>query len=338
MDIYKKWSAEEIRLENYKQIGSSGPQVAQHTQPVQPGIFHFSPQISIEPGQARTISNTNTASLSTSVFGQQESSAFKTTNPDCFVFQASPNVTTIQPVCQPARQPSASKSTTRSGLALISNNDPAHFNRSYPPKPPAEDPDMDAIDQAVRKLDFNRSENEDFAQLPPDPHSAQSKSNISTKSPVGAITNGPTVEKALYNIDEEDYPTHPLFTPRFQNALKDGQGIAKAIETLSLDLSEVVDDNLHASLNKLQKDAKDLSTFHGVETRTIAVLGDSGGGKSSLINSLLHYPDLAKTVNAPTLLRTTRYKKYLTEAYLFFVGRHWLSLYLSCYRVPTKAD
>lgn len=43
------------------------------------------------------------------------------------------------------------------------------------------------------------------------------------------------------------------------------------------------------------EDAKGLRKFQGSDTRTIAVLGDSGEGKSSLINSLLHVPEIAQT-------------------------------------------
>ncbi|TVY75935.1 hypothetical protein LSUE1_G004583, partial [Lachnellula suecica] len=48
-------------------------------------------------------------------------------------------------------------------------------------------------------------------------------------------------------------------------------------------------------LKRLREDAIRLSTFQSTDTRTIAVLGDSGEGKSSLINALLHFPEIAKT-------------------------------------------
>ncbi|RKK19393.1 hypothetical protein BFJ65_g6115 [Fusarium oxysporum f. sp. cepae] len=52
---------------------------------------------------------------------------------------------------------------------------------------------------------------------------------------------------------------------------------------------------LDSDVSKLLDDAKDLQQFQGSDTRTIAVLGDSGEGKSSLINSLLHFPGVAQT-------------------------------------------
>lgn len=49
------------------------------------------------------------------------------------------------------------------------------------------------------------------------------------------------------------------------------------------------------AMSKFLKDARSLQVFQGTDTRTIAVLGDSGQGKSSLINSLLHFPGVAET-------------------------------------------
>ena len=51
-------------------------------------------------------------------------------------------------------------------------------------------------------------------------------------------------------------------------------------------------------LDRLLGEANKIGPFRSSKTRTIAILGDSGEGKSSLVNSLLHYPGIAKASDA----------------------------------------
>jgi hypothetical protein len=114
-----------------------------------------------------------------------------------------------------------------------------------------------------------------------------------------------------YDVRNEQGPLEPFFSASFQTALKNGLNIARdtvtAIENC-IGVSEPV-----ADLDRLLQDAKKLSTFQSSDKRIIAVLGDSGEGmvgyvkkriyinvllgKSSLINALLHFPEIAKTVS-----------------------------------------
>ncbi|KAH8688415.1 hypothetical protein BGZ61DRAFT_353751 [Ilyonectria robusta] len=129
---------------------------------------------------------------------------------------------------------------------------------------------------------------------PPDttPNTQQrfrSASEVSTPITQTSAVNPP------YDAQAESAPAHSFFTPVFQTALKNGSTIAKdafaSMEKLgSCGLAES-----DADLRRLMEDAKGLRKFQGSDTRTIAVLGDSGEGKSSLINSLLHVPEIAQT-------------------------------------------
>ncbi|RYP05881.1 hypothetical protein DL765_009691 [Monosporascus sp. GIB2] len=106
-------------------------------------------------------------------------------------------------------------------------------------------------------------------------------------------TVSPAVEVASYNVRDEQLPTHPFFTSSFQAVLKDGLDIAKGIANMIQSIPDSIERG--PEIHRLLEDARSLSSFVGSDTRTIAVLGDSGQGKSSLINSLLHFPDIAKT-------------------------------------------
>ncbi len=79
-----------------------------------------------------------------------------------------------------------------------------------------------------------------------------------------------------YDVRDEEAPLEPFFTPAFQTMLRNGLGIANrtvtAIERL------VGSSQPSGDLERLFNDAKNLSTFQSSDTRTIAVLGDSGEG------------------------------------------------------------
>lgn len=116
-----------------------------------------------------------------------------------------------------------------------------------------------------------------------------------------------------YDVRDEEAPLEPFFTLVFQTALQNGLGIAnKVVSAIEKSFGS---SELSSDLERLLQDAKRLGTFHSSDTRTIAVLGDSGEGnccfrqrvtavvnihigKSSLINALLHFPEIAKTVGS----------------------------------------
>jgi hypothetical protein len=82
--------------------------------------------------------------------------------------------------------------------------------------------------------------------------------------------------KLPYDIRDEPVPNEPFYSPAFQSSLKTGEEIAREATDL---LTEICSSNNNQALEHLEKLAKDLSTNRGSETRTIAILGDSGEGK-----------------------------------------------------------
>ena len=78
-----------------------------------------------------------------------------------------------------------------------------------------------------------------------------------------------------YDVLDEEVPPHPFFANSFQTTLQKGIEIAKrTVQTIS-SIPWVRD----SALDALLEDAKGLCVFHGSDTRTVAVLGDSGQGK-----------------------------------------------------------
>ena len=55
---------------------------------------------------------------------------------------------------------------------------------------------------------------------------------------------------------------------------------------------------INQTLIGLLGEANKIRSFRSSRTRTVAILGDSGEGKSSLVNSLLHFPGIAKASDA----------------------------------------
>ncbi|KAI9698042.1 MAG: hypothetical protein M1836_004395 [Candelina mexicana] len=119
---------------------------------------------------------------------------------------------------------------------------------------------------------------------------------------VGPIARKPSVidllppkpKKATYEVKDEVPPyDEPYFDPDFQKAIRHGKNLAGSIESvlLTCDLAKDKDSQIHG----LMKNAKQLKQFVAPAVCTIGVVGDSGAGKSSLINSLLDEPDLAET-------------------------------------------
>ncbi|KAJ5650938.1 uncharacterized protein N7484_004661 [Penicillium longicatenatum] len=102
-----------------------------------------------------------------------------------------------------------------------------------------------------------------------------------------------TAEAPTVDIREEPLPAAPVYNHRLQNGLKAVKSeLAFLADTMRL--SELNQDHSSA-LHSLSKQAKKMSMFEYPETRTVGFIGDSGVGKSSLINSLLDQKSLSRS-------------------------------------------
>ncbi|OHF03901.1 hypothetical protein CORC01_00763 [Colletotrichum orchidophilum] len=99
-----------------------------------------------------------------------------------------------------------------------------------------------------------------------------------------------------HDVKDEELPLNRFHDAAFQNAFGD----AKALMSQLVDVLE--GSPLHISpdstIKKLHRQAQELSRFQCPSTRIVGLVGDSGVGKSSVLNSLLDQEGLARTSNS----------------------------------------
>lgn len=110
-----------------------------------------------------------------------------------------------------------------------------------------------------------------LSNLSPSPNGLRPRS-ASDVSGISDINDSTTP----YDVRDEETPLEPFFTPSFQTALQDGLRIANKVENA---IEKLVGSSKPSNdLERLLTDARRLKTFQSSDTRTIAVLGDSGEG------------------------------------------------------------
>lgn len=99
--------------------------------------------------------------------------------------------------------------------------------------------------------------------------------------------------KRTYQVECEEPPSNPFYHTKFQKALS---GAMSCITDMNKVLSST---SLHqeagSTVHSLQQQAVDLGRQELPSLRIVGMIGDSAVGKSSLINSLLDKPNLAKS-------------------------------------------
>ncbi|KAL8387202.1 hypothetical protein RB599_002409 [Gaeumannomyces hyphopodioides] len=133
---------------------------------------------------------------------------------------------------------------------------------------------------------------------PPSSVALSTRSNASPPSSVTmsaiAVPSPPRANQrrlARHELADEEPPEEPFHRPAFQRALADTKDIVTALAT-------VLSENTHGDaslINGLREEAARLSRFELPATRKLGLVGGSGDGKSSLINSILDVPNLARS-------------------------------------------
>lgn len=218
-------------------------------------------------------------------FGQQ-ASTLQAKGQTAFTFRALHNVTPRPPSPEPSEvDPPASQSQTyppmlgfqQPALPIVEQELPQPLHTLY-------------SDEKIVAENANASIISGIADFPEStltssiPSSSRSRSEIiftpSTLSRRSSDTSdGSEASHRLesYDIRDEVPPTRDFFTPAFQSALQSGLDVARTAVASINRLAGCP--GFGDDLARLLKDAKDLSAFESSDTRTIAVLGDTGEGR-----------------------------------------------------------
>ncbi|EMT69826.1 hypothetical protein FOC4_g10008261 [Fusarium odoratissimum] len=125
------------------------------------------------------------------------------------------------------------------------------------------------------------------ATLSPEPRRSRNGTPRRRRSSTGAVEQ--------HDVADEELPDDAFHSPEFQGAFRDAKQLMSNIQSV------LGSSNIHeaheSTMRKLHEDAGRLSAFEYPATRTVGFVGDSGVGKSSLLNSLLDTKGLARTSN-----------------------------------------
>lgn len=118
----------------------------------------------------------------------------------------------------------------------------------------------------------------------------------SSISPSRRRRSSSTVNQAPHRVEDEEPPESIFYEQRVQGALSNARRITgRVAQVLS-------GSNMHqeqgSSVQTIYQQAAKLSTFEPSSCRIVGLVGDSGVGKSSLINSLLDKIDFARAVSS----------------------------------------
>ncbi|KAH8760482.1 hypothetical protein F5883DRAFT_563809 [Diaporthe sp. PMI_573] len=105
--------------------------------------------------------------------------------------------------------------------------------------------------------------------------------------------SSPRPEPVVHRVEDEELPDDEFHHPAFQRRLSQARSM---LEDLTRVLSS---SSIHLEPDSIVKrhhqESESLSKFQPLSTRTVGLVGESGVGKSSLINSLLDQDSLART-------------------------------------------
>ncbi|KAJ4218572.1 hypothetical protein NW759_008465 [Fusarium solani] len=104
------------------------------------------------------------------------------------------------------------------------------------------------------------------------------------------------VDRLPHNVLDEELPQDAFHSPEFQQAFRDAKQLMSTVEGVLG--SSSLHNSPESTIRRLHTEAGELARFEYPSTRTVGFVGDSGVGKSSLLNSLLDVKGLARTSNS----------------------------------------
>ncbi|EEU37779.1 uncharacterized protein NECHADRAFT_102212 [Fusarium vanettenii 77-13-4] len=104
------------------------------------------------------------------------------------------------------------------------------------------------------------------------------------------------VDRLPHSVLDEELPQDAFHSPEFQQAFRDAKQLMSTVEGVLG--SSSLHNSPESTIRRLHNEAGELARFEYPSTRTVGFVGDSGVGKSSLLNSLLDVKGLARTSNS----------------------------------------
>ncbi|KAK7995518.1 hypothetical protein PG990_014291 [Apiospora arundinis] len=127
------------------------------------------------------------------------------------------------------------------------------------------------------------------------PEAQQSTDGIPLPRSARRRRSSSNVSPELYDVRDEKAPNDRFNEPTFQSAFRDARRLMSDLQdTLASSSLHIEPDS---AMKRLHHEAQRLSNFHCPPSRTVGFVGDSGVGKSSLLNSLLDFRGLARASN-----------------------------------------
>jgi ABC-type glutathione transport system ATPase component len=114
-------------------------------------------------------------------------------------------------------------------------------------------------------------------------------------SPPRRRRSGSGVPRPAHRVEDEEPPPSLFHSQTIQQSLVDTRAVvSRMADTLA---SSTMHQDESSSIRKFRQQALKLGQFQPPSSRTVGLVGDSGVGKSSLINSLLDKKSLARAVS-----------------------------------------
>ncbi|KAM0187534.1 hypothetical protein ACHAPI_011071 [Fusarium lateritium] len=157
-----------------------------------------------------------------------------------------------------------------------------------PPAPRFRDESQDLVTAGIQNIRLSEAnERNTTSALSPEPGRSR------TGTPRARRRSNSAVDR--HNVADEKLPQDAFHSPEFQQAFQDAKQLMSNIEA-ALGSSDIHNEP-ESAMRKLHQEASRLADFQYPATRTVGFVGDSGVGKSSLLNSLLDTKGLARTSN-----------------------------------------
>lgn len=114
-------------------------------------------------------------------------------------------------------------------------------------------------------------------------------------SPGRRRRSGSSITQVVHQVENEDPPSSLFYQRDIQGALTTAKDlVARMVRTLS---ASALNQESGSTIQRLHQQASLLSAFQLPASRIVGLVGDSGVGKSSLINSLLDKKEFARAVS-----------------------------------------